>query len=100
VKDAVDIVGFGLAKDETIGDERWVEIRPPEGHPLLVLARRATERACPNARAEHPSSPVMFGCRDLAATCRELSGRGVPFAGTGSYWPTEVPGCVDGHRVG
>jgi lactoylglutathione lyase len=75
-----DVLGFELAKDESFGDERWVEIRPPEGRPLLVLGQRGAERPRPEARPEHPSSPVMFGCRNLRATYRELAGRGVRFA--------------------
>ena len=75
-----DVLGFELAKDETFGDERWVEIRPPEGHPLLVLAQRPPGRPGPDARPEHPSAPAMFGCRDLRATYRELTARGVRFA--------------------
>ena len=63
-----DVLGFELATDETFGDERWVEIRSPGGGPLVVLAQRQPGRPRPDARPEHPSAPVMFGCRDLRAT--------------------------------
>ena len=33
-------VGFKVARDETYGDERWIEVRPPDGSPVLVLSRR------------------------------------------------------------
>jgi catechol 2,3-dioxygenase-like lactoylglutathione lyase family enzyme len=75
-----DVLGFELVKDETFGDERWVEIRPPEGGPLVVLAQRQPGRPRSHARPEHPSAPAMFGCRNLRATHQELAARGVRFA--------------------
>jgi lactoylglutathione lyase len=31
-------VGFELRRDESYGDERWIELSPPKGAPLLVLS--------------------------------------------------------------
>ena len=71
-------MGFELRRDESYGDERWIEVRPPDGGPLLVLSPRATEerRKLPD---ELPHSPVFFNCVDIEATYRELSERGVRF---------------------
>jgi catechol 2,3-dioxygenase-like lactoylglutathione lyase family enzyme len=33
-------VGFSIARDETYGDERWIEVRPPQQDLLLVLTPR------------------------------------------------------------
>ena len=72
-------VGFELAKDETYGDERWVEVRPPEGTPVLILSPRPAGEAKRVVPDEHPHSPVFFTCEDIQETYRELSDRGVEF---------------------
>src|SRR5215211_5499809 len=71
-------MGFELRRDESYGDERWIEVSPPDGWPLLVLSPRADEpkREVPD---ELPHSPVFFNCADIEATYRELSERGVRF---------------------
>jgi catechol 2,3-dioxygenase-like lactoylglutathione lyase family enzyme len=52
-------MGFELRRDESYGDERWIEVRPPDGGPLLVLSPRATaERR--NLPDELPHSPTFF----------------------------------------
>ena len=35
-------IGFELRRDESYGDERWIEVSPPDGGPLLVLSPRAS----------------------------------------------------------
>jgi catechol 2,3-dioxygenase-like lactoylglutathione lyase family enzyme len=45
-----DSVGFEARRDETFGDERWIEV-----------------------------APVFFTCDDIQATYRELTERGVAF---------------------
>lgn len=72
-------VGFSVARDETYGEERWVEVSPPEGSPVLVLSRRPegdAKRAVPD---QLPHSPVFFTCEDIQQTFRELRDRGVVF---------------------
>jgi hypothetical protein len=32
-------MGFELRRDESYGEERWIEVSPPDGAPLLVRAR-------------------------------------------------------------
>ena len=72
-------IGFELRRDESYGDERWIEVAPPDGAPLLVLSPRATDESRRNVGDELPHSPVFFNCEDIEATHRELSRRGVRF---------------------
>jgi predicted enzyme related to lactoylglutathione lyase len=73
-------VGFELLRDESYGDERWIELRPPEGGPLLVLSPRNGDEPRPEVSNQLPHSPLFFNCADIEATYRELSDRGVSFA--------------------
>lgn len=72
-------IGFELTRDETFGDERWIELTPPAGTPQVVLSLRPDDDPGPAARDEHPHSPVFFVCDDINATYRELRDRGVEF---------------------
>lgn len=36
-------LGFELRRDETYGDERRIEVGPPDGGPLLVLSPRVAD---------------------------------------------------------
>lgn len=72
-------IGFTAGRDETYGDERWIEVRPPHQDLLLVLSpRRADEprRAVPDSL---PHSDLFFNCADIEQTYAELSRRGVRF---------------------
>jgi lactoylglutathione lyase len=72
-------IGFELHRDESYGEERWIEVGPPDSGPLLVLSPRPaneSRRAVPDGL---PHSPVFFTCADIAATYRELTQRGVAF---------------------
>jgi predicted enzyme related to lactoylglutathione lyase len=71
-------VGFEARRDTTFGDERWIEVAPPDGGPVLVLSPRSEPRR--EVADELPHSPVFFNCDDVEATCRELTARGVAFA--------------------
>ena len=73
------LMGFELRRDESYGDERWIEVKPPDGGPLLVLSPRTDDERKPEVPNGLPHSPVFFNCRDIEATYRELSGRGVDF---------------------
>jgi hypothetical protein len=55
-------VGFELRRDESYGDERWIEVRPPDGGPRLVLSPRATDEPRRELPDELPPSPVFFNC--------------------------------------
>jgi predicted enzyme related to lactoylglutathione lyase len=72
-------MGFQLCRDESYGDERWIEVSPPGRGPLLVLSPRAAHEPKREVPDELPHSPVFFACEDIEATYRELSGRGVEF---------------------
>lgn len=72
-------MGFALRRDESYGHERWVEVSPPDGAPLLVLSPRTAAEPRRELPDELPHSPVLFHCEDIEATHRELSERGVRF---------------------
>jgi lactoylglutathione lyase len=72
-----EAVGFDTRRDETFGDERWIEVAPPGGGPVLVLSPRSEDR--PEVADELPHSPVFFTCADIETTYRELTERGVAF---------------------
>jgi lactoylglutathione lyase len=72
-------VGFDVASDETYGDERWIEVCPPSGSPVIVLSPRAPTEPPREVPDQLPHSPVFFTCDDIKATHRELVGRGVRF---------------------
>jgi predicted enzyme related to lactoylglutathione lyase len=75
----VNQVGFDLVKDESYGDERWIEVVPPNGSPVLVLALRTPEEPRPAVSDQLPHSNVFFTCDDLEQTYQELTDRGVKF---------------------
>jgi predicted enzyme related to lactoylglutathione lyase len=72
-------VGFQIIQDETYGDERWIEVSPPDGGTVLVLTPRPAEQPRPDVTDMLPHSPVFFDCADIEKTYRELSERGVTF---------------------
>jgi hypothetical protein len=51
-------VGFEVVKDVTIGDERWIEVRPPGRDTIFVLSPResAPPRFAKASRTSHTSS--------------------------------------------
>lgn len=75
----IDKVGFELAYDETYGQERWLEVRPPNGSPVLVLAARSAGEQKPEVRDELPHSNIFFTCDDIQQTFEEMTARGVTF---------------------
>ena len=78
--------GFEVHTDEPYGEERWIEIAPPDG-PLLVLVARSDDDAGRPDRGELPDSPILFGCDDIERTHLELAERGVRFPTP----PTRMP---------
>jgi predicted enzyme related to lactoylglutathione lyase len=73
-------VGFEVTRDETYGDERWIEVSSPGEGPVLVLSPRPAGQPRPEVPEMLPHSPVFFTCEDIQQTYRELSERGVEFA--------------------
>jgi predicted enzyme related to lactoylglutathione lyase len=76
-----EAIGFELLSDETVGDERWIRVSPPDHGVTLVLGGpnpwlREFHRNYP---AQLPQSPVFFSCRDIQETHRQLTARGVTF---------------------
>jgi lactoylglutathione lyase len=73
-----ETVGFEATLDETLGDERWVEVTPPDRQLVLVLSPRAGEprREVPD---QLPHSDIFFNCDDIQQTHEELTARGVRF---------------------
>jgi lactoylglutathione lyase len=73
-----ETMGFELVRDTTEGEERWLEVRTPDGSMILVLSNRVGDP--PTAPDVLPTSNVFFCCADLARTYGELHSRGVVFA--------------------
>jgi len=73
-------IGFTLTRDETYGDERWIEVTPPDNSVVLVLSPRDAgdvRREPPHEQLPH--SDLFFTCADLRQTYEELTARGVAF---------------------
>ncbi len=73
----VETMRCDVVQDETYGDERWLEVRLPDGV-VLVLERAEGPDAA--ASPGQPNTPVFFSCDDVDATWRDLAARGVVFA--------------------
>ena len=98
-------LGFEVVTDESYGDERWIEVIPPTGSPVIVLSPRtdadpkalqirheATQRpvprfcGCSQGREDkRPSPPTEW------ASCRAGVGRGACGSPAGALDP--APGC-------
>jgi lactoylglutathione lyase len=72
-------IGFRVTQDETYGDERWIEVAPPVGGPVLVLSPRPAGQPRPEVPDALPHSPIFFTCDDIRETHRELTERAVEF---------------------
>jgi predicted enzyme related to lactoylglutathione lyase len=73
------LIGLQLVDDQTFGDERWIEVRPPDQELRLVLSLRLpgeVRRAVPD---KLPHSDIFFTCSNIDETYAELSSRGVRF---------------------
>jgi predicted enzyme related to lactoylglutathione lyase len=75
----VDRLGFELRRDESYGDERWIEVSPPGQDLLLALSRRTAHEVRQELPDQLPHSPVFFNCADIEQTFRELTERDVDF---------------------
>ena len=72
-------MGFELARDETYGDERWIEVSPPGQSLVLVLSLRRPDEPRRDVPDQLPHSNIFFTCENLEQTYQELSKRGVQF---------------------
>jgi predicted enzyme related to lactoylglutathione lyase len=75
----VDTMAFALVRDETYGDERWIEVRPPNQDLLMVLSRRSPDESRRSVAEYLPHSDLFFNCADIEATYTDLTARGVKF---------------------
>jgi catechol 2,3-dioxygenase-like lactoylglutathione lyase family enzyme len=87
-------VGFTVVRDDRYGDERWIEVKPPEQDLLLVLSPRQAGEPRRTVPDRLPHSDLFFDCADIEQTYRQLSRRGVPT--TGSFETTTVSGGLGG----
>jgi predicted enzyme related to lactoylglutathione lyase len=74
-----DTMGFRLVTDQSYGDERWVEVAPPDEGVLMVLSPREPGEPRREVRDQLPHSDLFFTCDDIEKTHAELAARGVRF---------------------
>ena len=74
-----EALGFLLVRDDTYGDERWIEVRPPDQDLLLVLSPRRPDEPRRTVPDQLPHSDLFFDCPNIEATYAELTARGVTF---------------------
>jgi predicted enzyme related to lactoylglutathione lyase len=73
-----ETLGFELVQDAPYGQERWLEVRTPDGAVVVVLdLRKGPRPTAPDPGL--PTSNVSFYAEDLQQTYRELRARGVEF---------------------
>jgi predicted enzyme related to lactoylglutathione lyase len=70
---------FEVVRDDTYGDERWIEVKPPDQDLLLILSPRQADEPRRTVSDRLPHSNLFFDCADIEATYAELSARGVRF---------------------
>jgi lactoylglutathione lyase len=73
-------MGFELVRDDVYGNERWIEVKPPDQDILLVLSPRQPDEPRRTVPDRLPHSDLFFDCADIEASYVELSARGVKFA--------------------
>jgi predicted enzyme related to lactoylglutathione lyase len=73
------VLGFEIIRDDSHGDERWVEVTPPDHKVVLVLSPRQAGQRRREESDPLPDSDVFFGCNDIQQTFAELTERGVRF---------------------
>jgi catechol 2,3-dioxygenase-like lactoylglutathione lyase family enzyme len=48
-------MGFELVRDDAYGNERWIEVRPPDQDLLLVLSRNRPKNPVVRSRIAYPT---------------------------------------------
>ena len=74
-----DQIGFDATFDQPYGDERWIEVTPPDRSLVLVLTLRSREEPRREVPDEMAHSDLIFTCDDIQKTYQELTARGVSF---------------------
>ncbi|TDD17177.1 VOC family protein [Nonomuraea diastatica] len=69
-------MGFTVTTDMPYGDDRWIEVEPPDGGARLVLLKAAPDWPTPVKGMPHY---VLFQADDIVRTHEELVARGVEF---------------------
>jgi predicted enzyme related to lactoylglutathione lyase len=72
-----ETMGCSIVQDTPYGDERWLEVRTPDGEGVFVLGLR--RHPVRDDREGLPTAPVFLACDNLEETYRELSERAVAF---------------------
>jgi predicted enzyme related to lactoylglutathione lyase len=72
-------IEFTTVRDDSYGDERWIEVKPPNQDLLLVLSPRRPDEPRRTVPDRLPHSDLFFDCADIEQTHRQLSRRGVEF---------------------
>jgi lactoylglutathione lyase len=72
-------LGFAVVRDDRYGDERWIEVKPPDQDLLLVLSPRQPGEPRRTVPDRLPHSDLFFDCADIEQTYHELRTRGVRF---------------------
>ena len=70
---------FTTIRDDSYGDERWIEVKPPNQDLLLVLSPRRPDEPRRTVPDRLPHSDLFFDCSDIEQTYAQLSRRGVKF---------------------
>jgi predicted enzyme related to lactoylglutathione lyase len=79
----VNTLGFELRRDEPMGPMRWIEVAPPGGQTVIVLARGYGH----DASRIGAFTGLVLEADDIQATYEQLRERGVSF----SEGPTVQP---------
>jgi lactoylglutathione lyase len=72
-------VGFTVVRDTPYGEERWIEVEPPEQELAVILSLRSEGQPRIQAPDGLPDSVLMFDCIDIEQTYAEMAARGVEF---------------------
>ena len=66
-------MAFTTVRDDSYGDERWIEVKPPNQDLLLVLSLRRPDEPRRTVPDRLPHSDLFFDCADIEQTHRQLS---------------------------
>lgn len=69
-------MGFTVTTDMPYGEDRWIEVQPPQGGVALNLYKAAT--GWPALATDQPNY-VLFAADDITKAYEELTAKGVTF---------------------